>query len=814
MRNCPTSRSRVAPGNSATPWGPALAAILALSFTVGCQSPPPPQEPVAIETAPTPSPPPLFSHWLRWSAPTAASDVRLTHRYLDALLGHQVFQFPPAGVPASIARELLLDDDKLLLSTGRRLWGQEVLFQPGMAGKFCFLHSSFCLKRLFEVHFFLDGQPVPIYDNQYAIERFPSHTHLRYQLGPLRIDERKFITEDDRAVATYALQSADRKAHRLRVEVVIPAPALPGAEGAPGFPLLAQGSYQRNPIFLYVDAPGFRRSETGMLHLQRTFELPADGSATEALVALSFEDTPRAADHPGLSATVFEDHVREVHRWFAENVPFFDSSDAGFTRMWLYRWWLVRFNMTEANTPDLQGYRFYEGKLGFDNPITFAVPAQLKDLAYLRDPAYGLSQIENAYRNTAPSGAIVDPPGSPYWGETYSHWAAAAVLEFHRVHPIQPDRLRQLLPAMAADVRAWIVQFDPDGDGLPQSDRPRITGYDLDILSWWQTQNFRLDIHAQPPDLERVDFASFVHANALAVAELAGLAGNPGLSAEFEEAAKRLQQVALQGLWDDEAQFFFPRRAKDDVRIPTRELHGFFPFLHGLAPDEPRYLEALRKFVDPDEFWSRYPPVITSQAHYRNWTWEMDGLTRNIAPHPISMGARTLIQVRKRYHQEIVTPGHVMELLQRYNDLVYPGVNPYDPFWRPNAHEYYSKWEPWSSLPRPKPSDISHDFHSMFPSLVVEGAVGLTPRTDDRIELDPAALSWSHFLLDGLRYRGRDLTIAWDQPDGKTHYPGLPEGFSLAIDGKIVFTRQQLGHVIYDPSDDSVQSVNGPSPGS
>jgi hypothetical protein len=208
------------------------------------------------------------------------------------------------------------------------------------------------------------------------------------------------------------------------------------------------------------------------------------------------------------------------------------------------------------------------------------------------------------------------------------------------------------------------------------------------------------------------------------------------------------------------------------VRVPIRELHGFFPFTTLLAPNDPRYTAALQKLIDPTEFWARFPPVITSQKHYREWTWEMDGLTRNIAPHPISMGARTVLQTIKHYDSHGISADHFMELLRRYNDLVYPGVHPNDPLWRPNVHEYYSKWEPYAISPRPKPSDISHVFHSMYVSLIVEGAVGLTPRRDAIIELQPLARQWSYFLLDGLRYRGHDLTILWDQPDAQAHYRG------------------------------------------
>jgi hypothetical protein len=100
----------------------------------------------------------------------------------------------------------------------------------------------------------------------------------------------------------------------------------------------------------------------------------------------------------------------------------------------------------------------------------------------------------------------------------------------------------------------------------------------------------------------------------------------------------------------------------------------------------------------------------------------------------------------------------------------------------------------------------------MYCSLVVEGVVGLTPRDDSKIELQPAALRWDHFLLDRLRYQGRDLTVVWDQPDGQLHYRGYPEGFSLHVDGHRVFTRDHLGHVIYDPASGAAEEVNGPSP--
>lgn len=743
--------------------------------------------------------PPIFDNWLRFEPQEIRNNPRAPREYFDLMVGHRVFQSPPAGLPPMQAQDLLLDDDELLLSSGRRLWTRKLQNTPGFRGKICFIHSTYCLDELFETRFFIDGKPAVIYADQYRIERYPSHTLTTYQLGPVAIEERKYITWDDRAVATYRARSNDKKPHELAIEVNAPYPVVPRSDGEAQYPLLGSGNYQGQPLFLYLDAPGFERGNTPGNHLFRRLALDPSASVAQAQVAVSYENAKREKPQQPLPDDLFEQHRQAYNLWFYDNVPYFDSSDVGFKRMWYYRWWVVRFNMVEANTPDLKFYSFYEGKLGFDNPITFAVPVQLKELSYLRDGGYGLSQAQNTFRNRGEPGAVIDPPGSPYWGEMYSQWVSSALAELSRVHPLNPQAIAELLPWMAQDVTAWTTAFDPDGDGLPQRLKPRLTGYDLDILSFWYFDGTKFNPRAQLSEMERVDFASFVYANARGVAELARTQGDQSLAKHYDEVGDRIRTAVLTKLWDDRDKFFYPQRASDDARAPVRELHGFFPFTTQLAPDDAKYTVALSRFIDPEEFWTRFPPVIASSYYYRRWNWEMDGLTRNIAPHPITMGARTLIQALKHYPSSPIEPHHFMDLMTRYNDLVFPGVNPFDPYWRPNAHEYYSKWEPGQVNDHPKGSDISHDFHSAYCSLVVEGAIGLTPRVDKLIEIQPAAYNWDYFLIDRLRYHDHDLTIAWDRPDGNVRYEGIPEGFSLYIDGEPAFTQAALGHVVWDP---------------
>jgi hypothetical protein len=60
------------------------------------------------------------------------------------------------------------------------------------------------------------------------------------------------------------------------------------------------------------------------------------------------------------------------------------------------------------------------------------------------------------------------------------------------------------------------------------------------------------------------------------------------------------------------------------------------------------------------------------------------------------------------------------------------------------------------------------------------------------------ARNWNRFLLDRLRYRGHELTIVWDRPDGQRAYPQFEEGFTLLVDGSPAFRRTELGHVAYN----------------
>ena len=84
--------------------------------------------------------------------------------------------------------------------------------------------------------------------------------------------------------------------------------------------------------------------------------------------------------------------------------------------------------------------------------------------------------------------------------------------------------------------------------------------------------------------------------------------------------------------------------------------------------------------------------------------------------------------------------------------------------------------------------------HSTFCDLVITGLVGLRPRSDQVIEVNPLLPmgQWDWFCLDNLRYHGRLLTILWDRTGQKY---GRGAGLTVLADGRRVAHAAELKKV-------------------
>jgi len=78
--------------------------------------------------------------------------------------------------------------------------------------------------------------------------------------------------------------------------------------------------------------------------------------------------------------------------------------------------------------------------------------------------------------------------------------------------------------------------------------------------------------------------------------------------------------------------------------------------------------------------------------------------------------------------------------------------------------------------------------------LIITGLVGLRPRADDTIEVNPLlpAGTWDYFCLDMVSYHGRILTITWDKT-GKKYRKG--KGLRVFADGKEIAASEKLTRI-------------------
>ena len=122
------------------------------------------------------------------------------------------------------------------------------------------------------------------------------------------------------------------------------------------------------------------------------------------------------------------------------------------------------------------------------------------------------------------------------------------------------------------------------------------------------------------------------------------------------------------------------------------------------------------------------------------------------------------------------TPKTIQPYCKQYADSQYRRGRPYIGEYLDEVTGYWLKGE----NPR---SDYYN--HSTWADLIVTGLVGLRPREDDVLEVNPLVpeARWNWFCMDGISYRGHDVTVLWDK-DGRRYGKGA--GMRIWVDGRLV----------------------------
>ena len=437
--------------------------------------------------------------------------------------------------------------------------------------------------------------------------------------------------------------------------------------------------------------------------------------------------------------------------WMKENVPFFECPDKSFEQIYYFRWWTFRKHIKKT----LDGFVLSEflaeiGHSGKYNTISCALGHHIREGRWLHD---------NRYIDEYARFWYVGHEGRPQpHFHKYSNWGIWALYNRYLVNQ-DKTYLVGLLDAFIRDYESWTKEqgleiglfWQYDGrDGMEES-----------ISGSGRVKN------ARPP------LNSYMYAAAVAISKVAELVGKDAIAKEYARKAATLKQLVHELMWDDKVKFFKVRHPNGELADVREEL-GYIPWYFNLP--RPGHEQAWLQLTDEQGFKAPMGITTAERRHPRFrshgvGTCEWDGA---VWPYATSQTLVALANVIRHYEQQYVSRADYFDALMTYaRSHRYRG--------KPYIGEYLD--EKNGEWLKPDADRSRYYNHSTFCDLVISGLVGLEPRQDNTILVDPLLPedAWDWFCLDNVPYQDRIVTILWDRTGNKY---GRGKGLSVFADGK------------------------------
>jgi hypothetical protein len=291
------------------------------------------------------------------------------------------------------------------------------------------------------------------------------------------------------------------------------------------------------------------------------------------------------------------------------------------------------------------------------------------------------------------------------------------------------------------------------------------------------------------------------------------LRGDHALSAEFAAKAADQKKRVETLLWNPHDQFYevlspaadsgirkqarFKDLGTTMVVSNVRELIGYLPWYFNIP--SPQHADAWKQITDPHGFAGSFGPSTAERRsprfRYANpdqcqWNGPMWGFatTQTLVAMANMMNSQQQNAVTNQDYLKLFSSYVNSHHLRLPNGTVVPwldeGVDPDTGQWVTRQLLIDRK--------NPLQGRGAYYNHSGFVDPLITGLIGLRPREDNVIDLNPLlpAGAWSYFALDGLPYHGHILSIVYDST-GQRYHRGA--GLTLLVDGKKVASRKNLG---------------------
>jgi len=227
-------------------------------------------------------------------------------------------------------------------------------------------------------------------------------------------------------------------------------------------------------------------------------------------------------------------------------------------------------------------------------------------------------------------------------------------------------------------------------------------------------------------------------------------------------------------------------KEKVDTLTQVKEEIGFIPWYFNM-PDA-AFNVAWKNLMDTTVFNAAYGITTADRSHplfrtHGTGKCEWDGA---VWPFATAQTLTAMANLLNNYDQSFVNRADYYQLLETFVKSQHKNGKPY-------IGEYLDEKTGYWLMGDAERSRYYN--HSTFNDLVITGLVGLRPRADNQIEVNPLLPQnkWKWFCLDNILYHGQILTIIWDQ-DGKKYKKG--KGLSVWANGNKIAAALQLTKVV------------------
>lgn len=503
-------------------------------------------------------------------------------------------------------------------------------------------------------------------------------------------------------------------------------------------------------------------SMPGTYRIRYDVELPAKGERIIVLACAIDPDINRAKQNLSRVLAQADPLAENRKRWehfYEQEVPRFECSDRGITELYAFRWFLLKFSTAGGNLGLFKYPVTLEGRQAFQTYCCYSAPFMAFDLNWADDPNVAFGQIATMaavayddgrfpwYTSPRTNHVPLDHPSKT--GCSLMPWAA---WKFYQVHG-RRDLLEKIYPAMAKNIRWWIADRDPDGNGLFAIDHQLETGMD-DLMRRWPAGK-------APPRYEAVDATTYAYLNLRACQAMARELKHAEDEKYFAGYADKTAAALNTLCWDEKSARYLDRDPQTGALSDYNPITMFYPLLTDI-PTRKQLPLIRRHLLNPNEFWLPHPLPALSRSDP-----EFDPVKRYWAgpawPAATCHVIEGFADTARRLDRSMLP--EAAELLRRAirNHL------------QPRA-DFYEHYDPTTG----KPLSTFRDYmHSWWIDLYIRQIAGLIPQGDGSLVIDPLPMGLEHFSLRGVPYRGHRVDVLFNDADAG-------RGLTVRIDGAVV----------------------------